>query len=99
MFFSMIFLDRHQLSGRKIRQRSVRPDLTVRVRITRAQQLATIFENLHVVNPWNFSECGVLFAPAVNDSAQLRDGHSCNGEVVARRKTHHPADSLLRLSS
>src|SRR5260370_41205168 len=68
------------------------------MRIARAQHYAGILENLHVTNPGNLSERGVLLDPAVHDSAQFLRVHSRNCEIVARRKTHHAADSLLCLS-
>src|SRR5258708_24987580 len=56
MFPGTILAERHELAGRKIWQRSIRPDLAVRVRIAGAQQLAAIFENLHVINPGNLRQ-------------------------------------------
>src|ERR1700746_1251658 len=68
------------------------------MRITRTHHLPTILENLHVANPWNSSERGVLLDPGIHDSAQFREAHSWNGKIMPRRKTQHAADSPLRLS-
>src|SRR5260370_2971497 len=68
------------------------------MRIARAHHYAAILENLHVTNPGNLSERGVLLDPAVHDSAQFLRVHSRNREIGARRKTQLPADSLLCLS-
>src|SRR5229473_2142507 len=96
-FFDLILTEGRQLPSGKIWQRSIRPNLAVWVRIAGAQQLATIFEDLYVVNPRDLCECGVLLGPAVNDSAQFRDTRPCNREIMPRRKTHHAANSLLGL--
>ena len=48
-----------------------------------------------MANPRNLPECGVLLDPPVHDSGQFLQAHSRNSEIVTRRKTHHPADSLL----
>src|SRR2546421_10655391 len=95
MFFGAILPERRQLPTGKVWQRSIRPNLAVRMRIARAHHLAAVLEDLHVINPWNFPKRAVLFDPAVHDGAQFRDAHSRNSEIMARRKTHHAADSLL----
>src|SRR6266403_589936 len=95
MFLRVILPERRQLPSGKVWQRSIRPNLAVRMRIARAHHLAAIFENLHVIDPRNFAERDILLDPGIHDSAQLREAHSWNGEIVPRRKTHHAADSLL----
>src|SRR5258706_390890 len=95
MFLSAIIPERRQLSTRKVWQRSIRPNLAVRMRIARAHHLAAIFENLHVIDPRNLPKRDILLDPGIHDSAQLREAHSRNCEIVPRRKTHHAADSLL----
>src|SRR5258708_35342773 len=57
-FFSAIFAEGRQFPSGKIWQRSIRPNLAVRVRVAGAQQFATIFKDLHVVNPRNLRESG-----------------------------------------
>src|SRR6266571_6273360 len=60
--------------------------------------LGAILENLHMANPGNLPECGILLDPSVHDSAQFPRAHSRNTQIVPRRKTHHAADSALGLS-
>src|SRR5713226_7901472 len=99
MPFGAILPEGRQLPGWKVRKRSIRPNLAVRVGIASAHHLAAIFEDLHVANPGNLPERGVLLDPAIHDSAHFLEAHSRHGEIVPGRKTHHAADSLLRLSN
>src|SRR5437588_12091626 len=48
MFFRVIRQQRFVFACRKIRERSVGPDLAVRVRVAGAHELAAILENLNV---------------------------------------------------
>src|SRR5438128_12004293 len=98
MFSGVVFLEGRQLPRGEVWQRSIRPNLAVRVWIARAHHLAAILENLHVVNPGNLPKCAVLLDPSIHDSAQFLDAHLRHGEIVSRRKTHHPANPLLCFS-
>src|SRR5438105_4879687 len=95
MLFRTICAKRFIFACGKIRERSVRPNLAMGMRVAGAHEFAAIFENLYVADPGNLRERGKLFGPSIDHAAQFAGVHSWNGEIVARGKAQDAAQSAV----
>src|SRR5215469_13066484 len=73
------------------------PDLPVWMRIAASHHLATVFEDLYMIDFGHCAEFEVLSDPDVNDRANGGDLHIAQGEVMGGRETHHTAHSRFGL--
>ena len=90
---------RRKFARRLIRNRLVRPDLAMRMRIARPHQRAAIFENLNVLDPVDLTKFAILLGPNIDDRAHFFGLHARNGQVVPRRKTNHATHTTLAASN
>src|SRR5215469_9164085 len=73
------------------------PDLPVGMRIAASHHLATVFEDLYMVDFRHCGELEILTDPDVNDGTNGGDIHIAQGEVMAGRETNHTAYSRFGL--
>src|ERR1700722_12720305 len=67
------------------------------MRIAGAHHGAAIFENLDVIDIFQFAQLSELFYPCVDDQLNFLPTHRGECEIVTRRKTNHAANSRFRL--
>src|SRR5919109_1352121 len=72
-----------------------RPDLSVRVGIACAHHLATVLENLHVLDTGCARNRARLVGPDIDYMANVDDWHHREREIVARREADDAADTGL----
>ena len=68
----------------------------MRMRIAGAHHGAAIFENLDVIDIFQFAQLPELFYPCADDELNFVQPHSGECEIVTRRKTNHAANSRFR---
>ena len=76
-------------------QRPSRPDLAVRSRIARPHLLASILEDLHVVDGRAGADGFILLGPGIHHRANGSRIHPRQREVVARREADYLANTRL----
>ena len=70
-----------------IRNRLVRPDLAVRMRIARAHDLAAVLEDLYVVDVVKRTQSLGFFAPGVDHRPDFLPAHPSERQIMPRRET------------
>src|SRR5450432_3815080 len=73
------------------------PNLAVWMRIARPHRSPAIFENLDIIYMISCSQIPELICPHVNHFPGIPMTHSCESQVMSRRKTHYPANSGFTL--
>src|ERR1700722_662980 len=66
------------------------------MRIARAHHGAAIFENLDVIDIFQFAQLSKLFYPCANNELNFFQTHRGECEIVTRGKTNHAANSRFR---
>jgi hypothetical protein len=87
---------RGRLFHQQIRRRSLRPNLSVRMRIAGAHHRPAILEDCHGIDRRDGAELGVLLRPHVYYVGNVVDRHPCNVQIVTRREAHHAAEPAFR---
>src|ERR1700680_1301147 len=82
---------------RLVRNRTGRPDLTMRMGIAGAHRRTAILEDLNIVNVVSYSEIAELIGPDINHASSLGQSHAGKGQVVSRREADYAANSRFRL--
>ena len=72
-----------------------RPQLTMRVRITAAHDVALVFKKLHGVDVRPSAKVGALRRPSVDHGADAGHRQVGKRQIVARREANYPAHTRL----
>ena len=88
-----------QLLGNFIRQFRLGPDLAVRMRVGTTHQRPFVLEDLDIKNEIFRAELGALCGPGAEDILDNGQVELRQGQVMAGREAHHPAQPTLRLET